>query len=98
MVLPGDQRQCRGQAPRPQGLDVILGLPPQFGQRPKKPSFPSCALRPLAPRREEPVGERHVVVGRGREYGDVPPLNGVIFTEGRTESLKVTVDVVALPG
>ena len=24
-----------------------------------------------------PVGERHVVVGRGREYGDVPPLKGV---------------------
>ncbi|MFV2017184.1 transglutaminase family protein [Micromonospora sp. LOL_023] len=24
-----------------------------------------------------PVGERHIVVGRGREYGDVPPLKGV---------------------
>jgi transglutaminase-like putative cysteine protease len=24
-----------------------------------------------------PVGEQHVVVGRGREYGDVPPLKGV---------------------
>ena len=24
-----------------------------------------------------PVGERHVVIGRGREYGDVPPLKGV---------------------
>jgi transglutaminase-like putative cysteine protease len=24
-----------------------------------------------------PVGERHVVVGRGRDYGDVPPLKGV---------------------
>jgi transglutaminase-like putative cysteine protease len=24
-----------------------------------------------------PVGERHVVVGRGREYGDVPPLKGI---------------------
>ncbi|MFY1634138.1 transglutaminase family protein [Solwaraspora sp. WMMB335] len=24
-----------------------------------------------------PVGERHVVVGRGREYADVPPLKGV---------------------
>jgi transglutaminase-like putative cysteine protease len=23
------------------------------------------------------IGERHVVVGRGREYGDVPPLKGV---------------------
>jgi transglutaminase-like putative cysteine protease len=24
-----------------------------------------------------PIGERHVLVGRGREYGDVPPLKGV---------------------
>jgi transglutaminase-like putative cysteine protease len=24
-----------------------------------------------------PVAERHVVVGRGRDYGDVPPLKGV---------------------
>ncbi|GIF64719.1 hypothetical protein Ais01nite_27540 [Asanoa ishikariensis] len=24
-----------------------------------------------------PIGERHVSVGRGREYGDVPPLKGV---------------------
>lgn len=24
-----------------------------------------------------PVGERHVAVGRGREYGDVPPLKGL---------------------
>lgn len=24
-----------------------------------------------------PLGERHVVVGRGRDYGDVPPLKGV---------------------
>jgi transglutaminase-like putative cysteine protease len=24
-----------------------------------------------------PMGERHVVVGRGRDYGDVPPLKGV---------------------
>lgn len=24
-----------------------------------------------------PVGERHIVVGRGRDYGDVPPLKGV---------------------
>jgi transglutaminase-like putative cysteine protease len=29
------------------------------------------------PTNRVPVGERHVVVGRGREYGDVPPLKGV---------------------
>ncbi|WP_254548424.1 transglutaminase family protein [Catellatospora tritici] len=29
------------------------------------------------PTNRVPVGERHVVVGRGRDYGDVPPLKGV---------------------
>jgi transglutaminase-like putative cysteine protease len=24
-----------------------------------------------------PVGERHVVIGRGRDYADVPPLRGL---------------------
>ena len=32
----------------------------------------------------------------GRDYTDVPPLSGVIYTEGKTESLRVLVDVVAL--
>lgn len=30
------------------------------------------------------VGERHVAVGRGREYGDVPPLKGVYAGPGNT--------------
>ena len=34
---------------------------------------------------------------QGGDYSDVPPLSGVIYTEGRTESLQVRVDVVAIP-
>jgi hypothetical protein len=33
-----------------------------------------------------PIGERHVVVGRGREYGDVPPLKGVYAGPPNTAS------------
>lgn len=33
--------------------------------------------RSFDPTNGVPVGERHVVVGRGRDYGDVPPLKGV---------------------
>jgi transglutaminase-like putative cysteine protease len=29
------------------------------------------------PTHGEPIGHRHVLVGRGRDYGDVPPLKGV---------------------
>jgi transglutaminase-like putative cysteine protease len=32
---------------------------------------------PLDPTHGVPVGERHVVVARGRDYADVPPLKGV---------------------
>ncbi|NUT34649.1 MAG: transglutaminase family protein [Hamadaea sp.] len=39
-----------------------------------------------------PVGERHVVVGRGRDYGDVPPLKGVYAgAEGTGQRIEVTV-------
>ncbi|MBA3654193.1 MAG: transglutaminase family protein [Actinobacteria bacterium] len=38
------------------------------------------------------AGERHVLVGRGRDYSDVPPLKG-IFTGGRSTSLGVKVEL-----
>ena len=39
-----------------------------------------------------PVGERHVVVGRGREYGDVPPLKGVYAgPESTGQGVEVTI-------
>ncbi len=43
---------------------------------------------------EEPaVGARHVVVARGRDYGDVPPLKG-IFTGASSPAPHVTVELV----
>lgn len=39
------------------------------------------------------VGERHVTVGWGRDYEDVPPLRGVIYTESRSSKIDVSVDV-----
>jgi transglutaminase-like putative cysteine protease len=50
------------------------------------------------PTNDQLVSNRYVVTAIGRDYADVPPLNGVIFTEGKTESLKVAVDVVMVPG
>ena len=35
-----------------------------------------------------------MTVAWGREYADVPPLKGVIFTEAKTSTLSVAVDVV----
>jgi len=39
-----------------------------------------------------PIGERHVVVGHGREYGDVPPLKGVYAGPKSTgQAVEVTI-------
>jgi transglutaminase-like putative cysteine protease len=46
------------------------------------------------PTNDQLVGERHVTVAWGRDYGDVAPLKGVIFTDGPTDELVVEVDVL----
>ncbi|RDI54253.1 transglutaminase family protein [Nocardia mexicana] len=42
-----------------------------------------------------PVSERHVSVGVGRDYADVPPLKGIFSGDGSTD-LEVTVEVTRL--
>ena len=42
-----------------------------------------------------PVGERHVVTGRGRDYADVSPLKG-IYSGAPSVAMKVTVEVTRL--
>lgn len=43
------------------------------------------------------AGDRHVTTAWGRDYGDVPPVEGIIFTDGTTQEMSVAVDVVRLP-
>jgi len=45
-----------------------------------------------------PVRERHVVVARGRDYADVPPLRGIIYTNSKKSVIDVAVDVVPYEG
>ncbi|EFQ83164.1 transglutaminase-like protein [Aeromicrobium marinum DSM 15272] len=47
----------------------------------------------LDPTNDQPVGDRYVTVAWGRDYADVPPVKGVIFTEAKTSNLAVEVDV-----
>ncbi|HWG13097.1 MAG TPA: transglutaminase family protein [Streptosporangiaceae bacterium] len=42
-----------------------------------------------------PVGERHVVLGRGRDYADVSPLRG-IYSGAPSVAMEVTVEVTRL--
>jgi transglutaminase-like putative cysteine protease len=47
------------------------------------------------PTNNHPASSRHLVVGRGRDYGDVPPLKGIVAGSGRS-NLDVTVTVTIL--
>ncbi|MYR05735.1 transglutaminase family protein [Gordonia sp. SID5947] len=45
------------------------------------------------PTNDKFVDERHVTVAWGRDYDDVPPLRGVIYTESKKSRIDVSVDV-----
>jgi len=50
------------------------------------------------PTNRQLVDDRYVTAGWGRDYGDVPPLKGVIVTEGLHHDLEVMVDVHRIDG
>src|ERR1700761_3634867 len=52
----------------------------------------------LDPTNDQMVDERYVIVGRGRDYADVPPLRGIIYTNSKTSAIDVSVDVVPYEG
>ena len=47
------------------------------------------------PTNDVPVGERHVTVGTGRDYNDVPPIKGIIAGSAASQ-LDVTVEITRL--
>ncbi|RLV47926.1 transglutaminase family protein [Nocardioides mangrovicus] len=58
--------------------------------------LPGAADQWLAvdPTNDQWVADRHVTVAWGRDYADVPPVKGVIFTEAKKSTMTVAVDVV----
>lgn len=42
------------------------------------------------------VDERYVVAGFGRDYADVPPLRGIIYTDSESSKIDVSVDVAPI--
>lgn len=49
----------------------------------------------LDPTNDQVAGRHYLTTAHGRDYSDVPPLKGVIFTDAETSTLRVSVDVVA---
>ncbi|WP_229053738.1 transglutaminase family protein [Aeromicrobium sp. Leaf350] len=47
----------------------------------------------LDPTNDQLAGERYVTTAWGRDYADVPPVKGVIYSEAKTSLLDVEVDV-----
>jgi transglutaminase-like putative cysteine protease len=52
----------------------------------------------LDPTNDQLVDERYVVVGWGRDYADVPPLRGIIYTDAEHSVIDVSVDVAPIAG
>ena len=52
----------------------------------------------LDPTNDQMVDERYIVVGFGRDYADVPPLRGIIYTDSERSVIDVSVDVAPLAG
>jgi transglutaminase-like putative cysteine protease len=52
----------------------------------------------LDPTNDQMVDQRYIIVGRGRDYADVPPLRGIIYTNSEKSVIKVAVDVAPFEG
>jgi transglutaminase-like putative cysteine protease len=55
---------------------------------------PDNRWRGLDPTNDQLIDERYIIVGRGRDYADVPPLRGIIYTNSENSVIDVAVDVV----
>jgi transglutaminase-like putative cysteine protease len=76
--------------PRREGADVSHAWASIF--------VPDLGWVDIDPTNDQFVRDGYIVTAWGRDYSDVPPLKGVIFTEGTTHELEVTVDVVPVLG
>ncbi len=55
--------------------------------------MPGDRWLPFDPTNYKFVDERHITVAWGRDYEDVPPLRGVIYTDSKKSTISVSVDV-----
>jgi transglutaminase-like putative cysteine protease len=74
--------------PKLQGADVSHAWVSVF--------VPGVGWFDVDPTNDRFVTDRYVTTAWGRDYGDVPPLKGVIFTEGKTTDMTVEVDVTVV--
>lgn len=56
--------------------------------------LPGFGWLSVDPTNDVETADRHIAVAWGRDYGDVPPVKGVIFTEASESTMSVEVDVL----
>lgn len=52
----------------------------------------------LDPTNDQMIDERYITVAFGRDYADIPPLRGIIYTESESSVIDVSVDVAPYEG
>ncbi|MFZ0835795.1 MAG: transglutaminase family protein [Mycobacterium sp.] len=50
------------------------------------------------PTNDQMVDHRYILVGWGRDYADIPPLRGIIYTDSERSAIDVSVDVEPFEG
>jgi transglutaminase-like putative cysteine protease len=55
--------------------------------------IPGAGWLYLDPTNDRVIDDAHTTVAWGRDYGDVPPVKGVIFTEAKKSEMDVSVDM-----
>jgi transglutaminase-like putative cysteine protease len=55
--------------------------------------IPGAGWLYLDPTNDRFIDDAHTTVAWGRDYGDVPPVKGVIFTEAKKSTMEVSVDM-----
>jgi len=84
----------------PPGKDRMIGIDATHAWAAVWTPQPSGQLEWLGldPTNDQMVDERYIIVGRGRDYADVPPLRGIIYTNSEKSVIDVAVDVVPYEG
>ena len=58
--------------------------------------IPGAGWLYLDPTNDRIIDDAHTTVAWGRDYGDVPPVKGVIFTEAKKSTMEVSVDMAEM--
>jgi hypothetical protein len=95
--LPGEQNQT---LPTPAYFEQASSLVPASVVEQSVPCGPDAKpyIDRIDPANDQMVDERYIIVGRGRDYPDVPPLRGIIYTDSERSVIDVAVDVAPFEG